>query len=437
MSVKITSLEVENVKRVKAVRLEPSLNGLTVIGGKNGQGKTSVLDAIAWALGGEKFRPSSAEREGSVIPPHLHLELSNGIIVERKGKNSALTVIDPSGKKAGQQLLNEFISAFALDLPKFLDAGNKEKAEILLRIIGVGDQLKELEQQETQLYYSRRSVNQELDRKRKYASELPFYQDAPPEMVSVSELIKRQQEILARNGENQRKRQQAENLNRQKELLYRQLSELQQRYDAVCQDCETAARSVQDLIDESTAQLETDIAGIELLNQKVRANLAREHAEEEAQEYARQSDALTLQLEKVRQLKNDLLQSAPLPLPELLVEDGELVYKGRKWDCMSGAEQLMVGTAIVRKLNPNCGFVLLDKLEQMDADTMRTFGEWLQSVGLQAIATRVSTGGECSIVIEDGFIRGETGILYAPETDGIIKELSGEAKDVAAKSWNW
>ena len=111
MSVKITSLELENVKRVKAVALTPDPNGLTVIGGKNGQGKTSVLDAIAWALGGDRYRPSSPEREGSVIPPRLHVELSNGIVVERKGKNGALTVLDPSGKRAGQQLLNEFISA--------------------------------------------------------------------------------------------------------------------------------------------------------------------------------------------------------------------------------------------------------------------------------------------------------------------------------------
>lgn len=50
MSVKISSFEIENVKRVKAVAYEPTENGLTVLGGKNGQGKTSVLDAIAWAL---------------------------------------------------------------------------------------------------------------------------------------------------------------------------------------------------------------------------------------------------------------------------------------------------------------------------------------------------------------------------------------------------
>ena len=67
--IKINSLELEKVKRVKAVKLEPTANGLTVVGGKNNQGKTSVLDAITWALGGEKYKPSQPEREGSMIPP--------------------------------------------------------------------------------------------------------------------------------------------------------------------------------------------------------------------------------------------------------------------------------------------------------------------------------------------------------------------------------
>lgn len=52
---KINSLELENVKRIKAVKIEPTENGLTVIGGRNGQGKTSVLDSIAWALGAIDF----------------------------------------------------------------------------------------------------------------------------------------------------------------------------------------------------------------------------------------------------------------------------------------------------------------------------------------------------------------------------------------------
>ncbi len=62
--IKITNLELENIKRIKAVQLTPSESGLTVIGGNNGQGKTSVLDGIAWALGGDKFKPSQPQRDG-------------------------------------------------------------------------------------------------------------------------------------------------------------------------------------------------------------------------------------------------------------------------------------------------------------------------------------------------------------------------------------
>ena len=72
---------------------------------------------------------------------------------------------------------------------------------------------------------------------------------------------------------------------------------------------------------------------------------------------------------------------------------------------MSGAERLKVSTAIVRKLNPQCGFVLLDKLEQMDMTTLQEFSAWLEAEGLQAIATRVSTGSECQIIIEDGMVK--------------------------------
>ena len=157
MTIKINKLEIENVKRVKAVKIEPTKSGLTIVGGKNGQGKTSVLDSIAWALGGDKYRPSEPHREGSVLPPSLHLVLSNGLVVERKGKNSDLKVIDPTGQKAGQSLLNDFVEQLALDLPKFLQSTSKEKATSLLQTIGVGDKLYELERQETELYNQRRS----------------------------------------------------------------------------------------------------------------------------------------------------------------------------------------------------------------------------------------------------------------------------------------
>lgn len=407
MSMKINQLEIENVKRIKAVKIEPTANGLTIIGGRNNQGKTSVLDSIAWALGGDKYRPSQAQRDQSVIPPNLRITMSNGLVVERKGKNSALKVTDPNGQKGGQQLLNDFVEQFALNLPKFMESTPKEKAQILLRIIGVGDKLLTLEREEQEIYNERLAIGRIADQKEKYAKEQPYYNDAPAELVSVSDLIKKQQDILAQNGENQRKRERLHQLEQEDQRLMEQIQELLKKQEAVRADLAIARMDAKDLEDRSTVELEQNISDIEEINRKVRANLDKEKAEDDAKEYRRQYDHLTKQLDETREAKNELLKSAELPLPELSIKDGELVYKGQQWDNMSGSDRLKVATAIVRKLNPECGFVLLDKLEQMDLEVLKEFGEWLQAEGLQAIATRVSTGEECSIIIEDGYVAGQ------------------------------
>lgn len=420
MSIKINKLEIENVKRVKAVKLEPSANGLTIVGGNNNQGKTSVLDAIAWALGGDTYRPSQPSREGSVTPPYLHLVLSNGLIVERKGKNSDLKVIDPKGEKAGQQLLNSFIEKLALDLPKFMEASDTEKATTLLNIIGVGKELAEIEEQEKSVYNERLAIGRIADQKKKFADEQEYFPDAPKDLISASELIQQQQEILARNGENQRKRNNLSVISNQKHRLsdeikllegqiaelYTRLDEKKQSYEKVVKDEETAQKTVAELIDESTEELEKNLAHIEEINRKVRINLDKDKAEDDAREYQVQYDNLTIKLSNIREQKTELLNDANLPLPELTVIEGKLKYKGQEWDNMSGSDRLKVSTAIVRKLNPECGFVLIDKLEQMDLDTLKEFGEWLEQEGLQAIATRVSKGDECSIIIEDGYSSG-------------------------------
>ena len=413
-SIKINKLEIENIKRIKAVKIEPTANGLTIVGGNNNQGKTSVLDSIAWALGGDKYRPSQAKREGSAIPPTLHLVMSNGLVVDRKGKNSSLKVTDPSGQKGGQQLLNEFVEQLALDLPKFMEASGKEKAQVLLKIIGVGDQLEVLDKKEKELYNRRLAIGQIADQKQKYADEQTYYPEAPKELISPSDLIKQQQEILARNGENQRKREQVKKyensvffLRQSVASMREQLAEEEQKLKEAEENLRIAQTDATELQDESTAELEESIANIEEINRKVRANLDKDKAEEDAREYKNEYAELTKEIENTRNAKTDLLKTAELPLPELSVRDGELTYKGQQWDNMSGSDRLKVSAAIVRKLNSKCGFVLLDKLEQMDLQTLNEFGQWLEQEGLQAIATRVSTGGEGSIIIEDGYVKEE------------------------------
>ena len=419
MSVTITALEAENVKRIKAVAFAPSPTWLTLVGGNNNQGKTSVLDALAWALGGDRFRPDAAQRDGAIAPAHLKVTLSNGVVVERKGKNASLTVTDPTGRRSGQQLLNAFVEPLALDLPRFMDASDKEKSDILLRIIGIGAELHTRDLEIKGLYDKRTFTGQLAAQKKHFAEEMISYPEAPDEPVSASELIRQQQDILARNGENQRLRAQYAELEQQVQQCVDELKrtreriatlqqladELDAKHTKLFNQRETARKTVSQLQDESTAELEASIRDIEETNRKVRANLEKSRAEDEAAQYASEYDRLTESIQQKRADRMALLNGADLPLPGLSVEDGVLTYKGKHWRDMSGSDQLRVAAAIVRRLNPDCGFVLLDKLEQMDMTTLQEFSAWLEAEGLQAIATRVSTGSECQIIIEDGMVK--------------------------------
>ena len=413
--VKIARLEIENVKRVQAVELEPSPSGLTVIGGRNSQGKTSILDAIVWALGGNRHKPSTVKREGAMADPRVQIELDNGIVVKRDGKNGTLKVIDSCGEKAGQALLDELIGQLALNLPAFLHGTAREKAETLLQVIGVGPQLSLFDQQVEKLYNERHAMGQILTRKKKHAEDLPFDSTAPQEEVSASELIQQQQAILAKNGENQRLRGLRDEIaskmrvaRDEAEHARARLRELDARVAEYTARLEKASQTAESVEDESTAELEQSLREIDEINQRVRSNATKAQAEAEAAELTESVDTLTEQVESIRRQRQELLANAALPLPGLGIEDGELTLDGKKWDCMSSAEQLRVAVGIVRQLRPDCQFVLVDKLETMDPDTLQEFGAWLMAEGLQVIATRVSTGGECSLIIEDGMVLNQT-----------------------------
>ena len=438
--VKISSLELENVKRIRAVQIVPSKDGLTVIGGRNGQGKTSVLDAIAWALGGNKMKPNNPNRDGAAMPAKLHVELSNGIVVERRGKNGTLYVTDSTGMKGTQKLLDEFLSQLALDLPKFLGGSDKDRTTALLQTLGIDEQLAALDGQIRSAYQQRTAIGTDARRLRAHADKLPSHDDAPDEPVSVAELVRAQQEILARNGENQRKRENVSRLEWECQSTKQSIAQIEQsietakaqlddyirdmqerieqlqsdcmlqqtKFNRKCKDLETARKTVEQLVDESTAEIEQSIADIESVNARVADNQRKAEAVSVATEREQEYADMTATIESLRDRRMALLDGAPLPLDGLSVdEEGRLTYQGQTWGDMSSSEQLRVATAIVRATKPDCGFVLLDKLEQMDTQTLSEFGAWAQDEGLQVIGTRVGTGDECTIVIEDGRVEGQ------------------------------
>lgn len=420
-SVKISALELENIKRVRAVALEPTADGLTVIGGRNAQGKTSVLDAIAWALGGDKLKPASPNRDGAANPARLHVELSNGIVVERKGKNGALKVTDSRGMKGGQQLLNAFVSALALDLPKFLDGTDKQRADYLLGILGVDEELARIDREYKGAYDERRFIGRDADAKAKAADAMPYYADAPDEPVSVAELTTQLQDAYATNESNRQKRADVEQMSFALNKSVRDIDELNERlaqlkrdldfaiesHDAIKADYEKAQAEAAGLADVDTATIENAIASAEGINAHVRANADKVVMQSDADALRAKYDGLTDRLAELKAERTKLLDDAGMPLPGLSVEDDTLTYNGHVWSDMSGAEQLRVATAITRATKPECGFVLVDKLEQFDTQQLAEFAAWAEGEGLQVIGTRVATDDSCTVVIEDGRIVGQ------------------------------
>ena len=272
-------------------------------------------------MAAKKFRPNAAQRDGAVAPAHLRVTLSNGVVVERKGKNSSLTVTDPTGRRSGPAAAERFCRAAGPSIrPASWRPATRKKADILLRIIGIGNELHLRDMEIKSIYDKRTFTGQLAQQKKHFADELISYPDAPEQPLSASDLIRRQQDILARNGENQRKRSQLSQLEiksrtlaQRREQLEAELAHLTEEQAALTTDLYAARKSAEDLQDESTAELEASIQSIEETNRKVRANLEKARAEDEASKYASDYDKLTDAIEQKRKERLALLNGADLP----------------------------------------------------------------------------------------------------------------------------
>lgn len=420
MVVFITEFRAERYKRLHAVTIRPDENGLTIIGGDNMAGKTSALNIVSHTLGGDAFCPSNPTNTDASEPFETCVELSNGLTVRRDGKNGSLKVTAADGMKGNQSLLDEFVEKFALNLPKFLEASDKEKAKILLRIIGKGEEIEALDKQEAEFADKRRAAGQLMREAQAQLANMDEVENAPEELVSVADLskqieaankIQKQKDELERENE-QRKTDAArlknDNAGHQEHIaqLQEQIATNETALEHKRDEYQSAQIAIAEIEVPDTDALREQIANAESENARWHESGNRIAKMEEVNEKEFIHSNLEESIINVRQNRQRILDHADMPLEGLTVVNGALSYKRCPWDCMSAAEQLKVGTSIVSKLNPDCGWVLLDKLEQLDLPTLEDFGEWAKSEGLQIIATRVSTGDECSLIIEDGCVKG-------------------------------
>lgn len=424
---KITALQVENFKRVKAVELTPAANGLTIIGGDNRQGKTSVLEAISSSLGGQRLDPTSPVHEGAK-KGKTTVKLSNGLTVEKSftGRNSYLKVYGDNGEKGGQQLLDSFISEFALDIGTFIRAKPKAQANILLQSIGVD--LSPFDMKLKEIEAERLLIGQQKTSAEGHEREITFDEEAGLELKSPASLMSELEDVVNHNAKLRDAANKVTEIEREIgrcetscASIDREVVRLEQLVVEAKQKA-TSERAkldqVRTLLKQAKAasafgvpkddtEIKKRMADVEAFNGRVRMNLEKKSAASKVASLTEQYRAVSQKIEDIRADRMALLEKAGLPLIELSVENEVLLYKGKEFDCMSGAEQMIVATAICRKIKPTMGFVLVDKLESMDLKSLTQFGDWAMREGLQVIGTRVSQGEECSIIIEDGMVAGD------------------------------
>lgn len=414
--IKIETLQIRNFKRVNVAEVEFKPDGVSILGGKNRQGKSTFLDAICALLGGKKYLPSNPHNiDAEGAKALARVTLNNGIEVELSGDKSTLKV-KVDGKRGNMGTLKEFLNVFALDINKFMRASDTDKGKMLIEHLGIGEKLEFLDKKIDSVFNQRTVLNAEVKRKKELSEACVTFDDAPEAHIDVSALMEELKRLQAINQaatdrvERMRemreagmeKQERAKKLREEAEALEAEVATMKSSYAQL--NAEHAAFTPHD-----TASVESQISNASAINGRVDANAKAKLAEEEYKTSKKSAQALTDSLEEARAQRVKLISEIDMPLPELMIEEGKLVYKGQQWDNMSGAERLTVATAIARAFKPECGFVLIDELEQMDWDTIKEFDAWAVANGVQIIGAMVcdeDKAGENVIIIEDGRVKG-------------------------------
>jgi len=394
---KIVRLKSENVKRLKVVEITPEGDGMVVVGGQNEQGKSSVLDSIAYALGGKDLVCEDPIRHGE---DRAVIECDLGDYLVRRvftASGSTLTVAGKQGEtfKSPQALLDKLTGSLTFDPLAFSRAAPKAQLETLRKLAGLD--FAHLDGQRATVFAKRTDVNREKDRLTATANSLPSYAIMQTEEVSLAALVAERDKAAAEVDRIVRAEARLHDINERLEAM---------RAEAIKMKAEAAqlAQSIEGAVKPDIEALKARIATAETDNMKVRANAAIKKARDAAAEKALESTALTKALADIDATKADMIRNAKMPVDGLsLTEDG-VTYKGVPFSQASSAEQLRVSVAMGIAMNPTLKVLLIRDGSLLDDRSLAAVAEMASAADAQVWIERVGTGDECTVIIEDGAV---------------------------------
>lgn len=416
---RIIELRAENLKRLKAVEITP-VGDIVEITGKNGQGKTSVLDAIWFALGGgqaakDTTRPiRDGEKSASVT-----VDLGELVVTRTwTASGTKLVVENAAGAvfKSPQAVLDELVGRLSFDPLAFSQLKETEQLKTLLGLVELPFDPAALEAERAAVFAERTDINRDAKRVAAQLAGLPCpAADVPndevqADEVQISPLI---DEYRAAQEQRTAHKRQAEAYD---EAVYR-VTECRKGLENAEADLAamTKPTNVDDLPDVNAFRTRIDDAeehnravrqAAEGTNAQVRAAAEYRRVEKLLEQTRDAAFELTTRLIATDKRKADALAVAKMPIDGLSFDDEGVTYHGIPFRQCSAAERLRVSLAMAMALNPRLRVIRITDGSLLDSDNRRLIEEMAGEHGFQVWIERVDESGSVGIVIEDGAVKG-------------------------------
>lgn len=412
---RLIELTAENFKRLRAIRITPT-DPVTPIVGRNGAGKTSVLDAISAALGGAAEAPDLPIRIGA---ENAQVVLNLGDIQVRRrwtAKGSSLEVATAEGAKypSPQAVLDKLVGELSFDPLAFTRLAPGDQAKTLARIAGLD--LEAYAARERAAYDERTAVNRDLKAERVKLAAAPEV-DAPDEEVRLADVLAEIDRAQATNREANRLVAEEGKLNRLANEARAKVGRLEIELEQARKSMETAlaaqAAAAQAAMDAPTIDvdpLRAKLNETEAINRRVRDKASRAQLVTKVAHLDKRAQELTAQLEAIETERAYTIAAANLPVSGLSIAAAGVLFNGVPFADCSGAEKLRVSVAIGLALNPKLRLMLIRDGSLLDSDGMALLAELAETADAQVLIERVSNGAEVGVLIEDG------SVVEQPET---------------------
>ena len=423
---KIVRLKAENIKRLKVVDITPNEH-MNLISGGNGSGKTSILDAIEWALTGTSTVPSRPVRKGS---GRAFSEVDLGeIVVTRRfveggSKNGVLAIESKSNKsrfQGPQELLDSYMPKISFDPLEFIRLHPKKQLEVLKTLVKVDAEVDiNLKVEDDPDYLRRREAKKEklAVETRRDAVYVPA--NLPKEKVDEAALVKQLREASDYNADIERQQRERDNVRLQRDQIVRsvdargaRINELRaeiERIEAELREDQKKAEANDKLMSKwkplpelrNATDLAQNIDNARAVNQGIDRRALRE-------QYQAETDALEVEITNLSAALDDraakkaaAMSAAEFPVPGLAFGDDEVIYNGFAFNQISNAEQIRCSVAIGMASNPELRVMRIKDGSLLDTDAMATLAEMAKGHDYQVWVEVVDESGKVGVYLEDG-----------------------------------